>query len=179
MLRFLPPSQHPNSSYPLLHTRSSQRVARLSSVQLAFAAVAMRVTERQLTLAALPQLPTITHNLNQWKQLHLKLWRHFQSASEASVSCTNHCIRDARSHSTRNRTGPTGDFHVAIKSHHRNRLVQRQRIRLLATFRGFFFLSVFVVLLQQGHSSLNIIVLMIATETCGKWRTSTALCNQT
>lgn len=137
MLRFLPPSQHPNSSYALLETRSSQRVARLSSVQLAFAAVAMRVTERQLTLAALPQLPTITHNLNQWKQLHLKLWRHFQSASEAAVSCTNHCIRDSRSHSTRN--GPTGDFHVAIKSHHRNWLVQRQRIHLLATFSFFFF----------------------------------------
>lgn len=139
MLRFLPPSQHPNSSYPLLQTRSSQRVARLSSVQLAVAAVAMRVTERQLTLAALPQLPTITHNLNQWKQLHLKLWRHFQSASEAAFSCTNHCIRDSRSHSTRNRTGPTGDFHVSIKSHHRNCLVQRRRIRLLATFRVFFF----------------------------------------
>lgn len=139
MLRFLPPSQHPNSSYPLLQTRSSQRVARLSSLQLAVAAVAMRVTERQLTLAALPQLPTITHNLNQWKQLHLKLWRHFQSASEAAVSCTNHCIRDSRSHSTRNRTGPTGDFHVAIKSHHRNCLVQRRRIRLLATFRVCFF----------------------------------------
>lgn len=179
MLLFLPPSQHLNSSYPLLETTSSQRVARLSSVQHAVAAIAVRVTESELTLAALPQLPTITHNLNQWKQLHLKLWSHFQSASEVAVSCTNHCTRDSRSHSTRNRTGPTGDFHVSIKSHHRNWLVQRRRIHLLATFRVFFFLSIFGVLLQQGHSSLNIIVLMISTETCGKWRASTALCNQT